>query len=76
MERGRLHKWTKVEFNAICRKHGLSVGGGKGFALRTALVGAKGAGEKKFWPREGLKTFFHPMCLYSKYSEFYAEFNH
>ena len=26
MERGRLHEWTKVEFNAICRKHGLSVG--------------------------------------------------
>ena len=29
MERGRLHEWTKVEFNAICRKHGLSVGGGR-----------------------------------------------
>ena len=30
MERGRLHEWTKVEFQAICRKHGLSVRGGKG----------------------------------------------
>ena len=30
MERGKLHEWTKVEFKAICRKHGLSVSGGKG----------------------------------------------
>ena len=30
MERGELHDWTKVEFKAICRKHGLSVNGGKG----------------------------------------------
>ena len=30
MERGRLHEWTNVEFKAICRKHGLSVRGGKG----------------------------------------------
>ena len=30
MERGKLHDWTKVEFEAICRKHGLSVNGGKG----------------------------------------------
>ena len=30
MERGKLHDWTKVEFKAICRKHGLSVNGGKG----------------------------------------------
>ena len=30
MERGRLHEWTKVEFKAISRKHGLSVSGGKG----------------------------------------------
>ena len=30
MGRGRLHEWTQVEFKAICRKHGLSVGGGKG----------------------------------------------
>ena len=30
MERGKLHEWTKVEFKAISRKHGLSVSGGKG----------------------------------------------
>ena len=30
MERGNMHKWTKVEFKAICRKHGLSVNGAKG----------------------------------------------
>ena len=30
MERGRLHEWTKVEFKAISRKHGLSVSGGHG----------------------------------------------
>ena len=29
MERGRLHEWSKVEIKAICRKHRLSVGGGK-----------------------------------------------
>ena len=29
MERGRLHEWTKVEFKAISRKHGLSVSGGR-----------------------------------------------
>ena len=30
MERVQLHEWTKVEFKAISRKHGLSVSGGKG----------------------------------------------
>ena len=30
MERGKLHDWTKVQFKAICRKHGLSVKGGEG----------------------------------------------
>ena len=30
MERGNMHDWTKVEFKAICRKHGLVVNGGKG----------------------------------------------
>ena len=30
MERGKLHEWIKVQFKAICRKHGLSVSGGKG----------------------------------------------
>ena len=30
MEMGKLHDWTKVEFKAICLKHGLSVSGGKG----------------------------------------------
>ena len=30
MERGNLHDSTKVEFKAICRKHGLTVSGGKG----------------------------------------------
>ena len=29
MESGRLHEWTKVEFKAISRKHGLSVSGGR-----------------------------------------------
>ena len=29
MERGKLHEWTKVEFKAICRKHGLSVSRGR-----------------------------------------------
>ena len=30
MERRKLRECTKVEFNAISRKHGLSVSGGKG----------------------------------------------
>ena len=38
MERGRLHEWTKVEFKAICRKHGLSVGGGKGELMERVRV--------------------------------------
>ena len=38
MERGRLHEWTKVEFKAICRKHGLSVGGGKGQLMERVRV--------------------------------------
>ena len=38
MERGRLHEWTKVEFKAICRKHGLSVGGGKGQLMERVTV--------------------------------------
>ena len=38
MERGRLHEWTKVEFQAICRKHGLSVRGGKGELMERVRV--------------------------------------
>mmetsp|Transcript_99400 Transcript_99400/g.167556 ORF Transcript_99400/g.167556 Transcript_99400/m.167556 type:complete len:375 (+) Transcript_99400:1-1125(+) len=38
MERGRLHEWTKVEFKAICRKHGLSVRGGKGELMERVRV--------------------------------------
>ena len=38
IERGRLHEWRKVEFNAICRKHGLSVGGGKGELMERVRV--------------------------------------
>ena len=38
MERGRLHEWTKVGFNAICRKHGLSVGGRKGELMERVSV--------------------------------------
>ena len=36
MERGRLHEWTKVEFKAISRKHGLS--GGKGELMERVRV--------------------------------------
>ena len=38
MERGKLHDWTKVEFKAICRKHGLSVSGGKGELMERVRV--------------------------------------
>ena len=38
MERGKLHDWTKVEFKAICRKHGLSVNGGKGELMECVRV--------------------------------------
>ena len=38
MERGRLHEWTKVEFKAICRKHDLSVSGGKGELMEHVRV--------------------------------------
>ena len=38
MERGRLHEWTKVEFKAISRKHGLSVSGGKGELMERVTV--------------------------------------
>ena len=38
MERGRLHEWTKVEFKAISRKHGLSVSGGKGELMERVRV--------------------------------------
>ena len=38
MERGRLHEWTKVEFQAISRKHGLSVNGGKGELMKRVRV--------------------------------------
>ena len=38
VERERLHEWTKVEFKAICRKHGLSVGGGKGELMECVRV--------------------------------------
>ena len=38
MERGKLHDWTKVEFKAIYRKHGLSVSGGKGELMERVRV--------------------------------------
>ena len=38
MERGGLHEWTKVEFKAICRKHGLSVSGGNGMLMERVRV--------------------------------------
>ena len=38
MERGRLHEWTKVEFKATSRKHGLSVSGGKGELMERVRV--------------------------------------
>ena len=38
MERGKLHDWTKVDFKAICRKHGLSVNGGKGELMERVRV--------------------------------------
>ena len=38
MERGKLHEWTKVEFKAISRKHGLSVSGGKGELMERVRV--------------------------------------
>ena len=38
MERGRLHEWTKVQFKAISRKHGLSVSGGKGELMERVTV--------------------------------------
>ena len=38
MERGKLHEWTKVEFKAVCRKHGLSVNGGKGELMERVRV--------------------------------------
>ena len=38
MERGGLHEWTKVEFKAISRKHGLSVSGGKGELMERVRV--------------------------------------
>ena len=37
MERGEWHDWTKVEFKAISRKHGLSVNRGKGELIRGVL---------------------------------------
>ena len=38
MERGRMHGWTRIEFKAICRKHGLSVRGVKGELLERVGV--------------------------------------
>ena len=38
MERGKLHEWTKGEFKAISRKHGLSVSGGKGELMERVRV--------------------------------------
>ena len=38
MEGGKLHDWTKVEFKAICRKHGLSVNEGKGELMERVKV--------------------------------------
>ena len=57
-------------------------GGGGGGALRTpklshgtrCFVGAGGAGDFALGIRRGEFFLFHPMCLYSKYSEFCGEF--
>ena len=38
MERGNMHEWTKVEFKAICRKHGLSVNKAKGELMECVSV--------------------------------------
>ena len=38
MERGKLHEWTKVDFKAISRKHGLSVSGGEGELMEHVSV--------------------------------------
>ena len=38
MERGKVHEWSNVEFMAISRKHGLSVGGGKGELMQGVRV--------------------------------------
>ena len=35
---GKLHEWTTVGFKAICRKHGLSVSGGKGELMERVRV--------------------------------------
>ena len=56
--------------------------GGGGGALRTpklshgtrCFVGAGGAGDFVLGIRRGEFFLFHPMCLYSKYSEFSGEF--
>ena len=37
-EKGKLHVWTKFEFKAICRKHGLSVSGWKGELMERVRV--------------------------------------
>ena len=37
-ERGKLHEWTKIELEAISRKHGLSVSGGKGELMERVRV--------------------------------------
>ena len=38
LERGKWHEWTKVEFKAISRKHGLRFSGGKGEILECVRV--------------------------------------
>ena len=38
------------------------------------FVGARGAGDFVLGIRQGEFFLFHPMCLYSKYSEFCGEF--
>ena len=42
IERGRLHKWTIVEFRAICRKHDLSVRGGESEPIERVKVHFQG----------------------------------
>ena len=38
MERGKMHEWTNVEFNAICWNQGLSVRGAKGELMERVKV--------------------------------------
>ena len=42
IERGKLHEWSIVEFTAICKKHGLSVRGGKSELMERVKVHFQG----------------------------------